>query len=58
MKIIMEVLFRYIVFDEFGEPIRRFRTKHEAEAYVEERPNHVIKELLKPKTDDLVYDCY
>ena len=45
MKITMEVLFRYLVFDDVGEPIRRFRTKHEAECYVIHRPNHSIKRL-------------
>jgi hypothetical protein len=42
---IMEVLFRYLVFDDFGEPIRRFRTKHEAEFYVQDKPNHIIRKL-------------
>ena len=46
----MEVLFRYLVFDDVGEPIRRFRTKHEAECYVLHRPNHIIRRLApKPK---------
>jgi hypothetical protein len=46
---VMEVLFRFLVFDEFGEPIRRFATKHEAEVYCLHRGGHTIKEL--PKTD-------
>lgn len=46
----MEVLFRYLVFDDLGEPIRRFRTKHEADMYVLHRPNHIIRRLPpKPK---------
>jgi hypothetical protein len=43
----MEILFRYLVFDDFGEPIRRFRTKHEAECYVQNKPDHLIKVLPK-----------
>ena len=46
----MEVLFRYLVFDDFGEPHKRFRTKHEAEMYIINRPNHIIRRLApKPK---------
>jgi len=46
----MEVLFRYLVFDDVGEPIMRFRTKHEAECYILHRPNHKIQRLApKPK---------
>ena len=41
----MEVLFRYLVFDDFGDPHKRFRTKHEAEMYIINRPNHTIKRL-------------
>ena len=41
----MEVLFRYLVFDDFGDPHKRFRTKHEAEMYILNRPNHTIKRL-------------
>ena len=55
----MEVLFRYLVFDDVGEPIRRFRTKHEAECYIENRPKHVIKVLPKPPKEnvfDLISD--
>ena len=55
----MEVLFRYLVFDDVNEPIRRFRTKHEAECYVIHRPNHKITRLpLPPKENvfDLIHD--
>ena len=45
MSISMEVLFRYLVFDDFGDPHKRFRTKHEAEMYIINRPNHTIKRL-------------
>lgn len=51
----MEVLFRYIVFDDFGEPIIRFRTKHEADCYVLHRPNHKIKRL-PPQPKENVFD--
>jgi hypothetical protein len=53
----MEILFRYLVFDDFGEPIRRFRTKHEAECYVLHRPNHTIKVLPKPKKEN-IFEIY
>jgi hypothetical protein len=55
----MEVLFRYIVFDDFGEPHKRFRTKHEAEMYVSTKPSHTIKSLPKPPKEnvfDLITD--
>lgn len=45
MNYSMEVLFRYLVFDDFGDPHKRFRTKHEAEMYILNRPNHTIKRL-------------
>ena len=53
--LMMEVLFRYLVFDDLGEPIRRFRTKHEAECYVLHRPNHRIKKL-PPAPIENVFD--
>jgi hypothetical protein len=55
----MEVLFKYLVFDDFGEPIRRFRTKHEAEFYIQDKPNHIIKRLPAPPREnvfDLITD--
>jgi hypothetical protein len=55
MKTIMEVLFRYLVFDDDGEPIRRFRTKHEAEVYIQNRPNHKIVKL-PPQEKENVFD--
>jgi hypothetical protein len=45
MSNFMEVLFRYLVFDDFGDPHKRFRTKHEAEMYIMNRPNHRIERL-------------
>ena len=51
----MEVLFRYLVFDDLGEPIRRFRTKHEADCYVLHRLNHRI-ERLPPAPKENVFD--
>ena len=57
--ILMEVLFRYLVFDDFGDPIMRFRTKHEAEMYIMHRPNHMIKKLPAPPKEnvfDLIKD--
>lgn len=51
----MEVLFRYLVFDDLGEPHRRFRTKHEAECYVANKPNHRI-ERLPPQPKENVFD--
>lgn len=53
----MEILFRYLVFDDFGEPIRRFRTKHEAECYVLNRPKHTIKVLPKPPKEN-IFEIY
>jgi hypothetical protein len=55
MRKIMEVLFRYLVFDDCGEPIRRFRTKHEAECYILHRPKHRI-EKLPPAPRENVFD--
>jgi len=49
----MEVLFRYIVFDDFGEPHKRFRTKHEAEVYMMNKPGHSIKSLPKPPKENM-----
>jgi hypothetical protein len=45
----MDVLFRYIVFDDFGEPHKRFRTKHEAEVYIANKPNHKMEYIKAPK---------
>ena len=53
MSYTMEVLFRYIVFDDFGEPHKRFRTKHEAEVYVMNKPSHSIKSLPKPPKENM-----
>jgi hypothetical protein len=55
----MEVLFRYQVFDDLGEPIRRFRTKYEAECYILHRGNHRIEKLPAPPKEnvfDLITD--
>ncbi len=55
----MEVLFRYQVFDDLGEPIRRFRTKHEAKCYILHRGNHRIEKLPAPPKEnvfDLITD--
>ena len=55
----MEVLFRYLVFDDLGEPIRRFITKHEAECYILHRGNHRIERLPAPPKEnvfDLITD--
>ena len=59
MIIPMEVLFRYLVFDDFGEPVMRFRTKHEAECFVLHKPHHTIKRLPNPPKEnvfDLILD--
>lgn len=59
MNYSMEVLFRYLVFDDFGDPHKRFRTKHEAEMYIINRPHHTIKRLLalpKENVFDLITD--
>ncbi len=53
----MEILFRYLVFDDFGEPIRRFRTKHEAECYILHRPKHTIKVIPKPPKEN-IFEIY
>ena len=55
MSMSMEVLFRYLVFDDVGGPIMRFRTKHEAECYILHRPNHKIQRLA-PKPKENVFD--
>lgn len=55
MNITMEVLFRYLVFDDFDEPHKRFRTKHEAEVYIQNRPNHKIVKL-PPQEKENVFD--
>lgn len=49
----MEILFRYLVFDDCGDAVRRFRTKHEAECYVLHRPNHKIVRLPPPVKEDI-----
>ena len=51
----MEVLFRYLVFDDFDDPHKRFRTKHEAEMYILNRPNHKIVKL-PPQEKENVFD--
>jgi len=59
MNNFMEVIFRYLVFDDLGEPIRRFRTKHEAECYILHRCNYRIERLpALPKENvfDLISD--
>jgi hypothetical protein len=48
-----------LVFDDVGEPIRRFRTKHEAECYILHRGNHRIEklpDLPKENVFDLIKD--
>ena len=55
MNYSMEVLFRYLVFDDFGDPHKRFRTKHEAEMYIQNRPNHKIVKL-PPQEKENVFD--
>ncbi len=49
----MEILFRYLVFDDIGESIRRFRTKHEAECYILHRPEHRIQRLPAPPKENV-----
>jgi hypothetical protein len=59
MSNFMEVLFRYLVFDDVGDPIRRFRTKHEADCYILHRPDHKIVRLPAPPKEnvfDLITD--
>ena len=54
-----QVIFSYLVFDDFGEPMIRFRTKHEADCYVLHRPNHKIQKLPVPPKEnvfDLIKD--
>jgi hypothetical protein len=53
----MEVLFRYLVFDDLGEQHRRFRTKHEAECYVANKPNHRIERLPAPPKEN-IFELY
>ena len=55
MSYAMEVLFRYLVFDDFDDPHKRFRTKHEAEMYILNRPNHKIVKL-PPQEKENVFD--
>lgn len=42
---------RYIVIDEFGEPIRKFYSRNEAKDFIEKRPE--MKILVLPKVDIL-----
>ena len=55
MNYSMEVLFRYLFFDDFGEPHKRFRTKHEAETYIINKPDHKIKRL-PPQPKENIFD--
>ena len=48
-------MFNYLIIDDFGEAIRKFRTKHEAECYVLHRPNHKI-ERLPPQPKENVFN--
>ena len=44
------MIFRYLILDDFGDPIRKFRTRHEAKLYILNKPNHIIRRLApKPK---------
>lgn len=43
-----KVIFGYLVIDDLGESIRRFKTKHEANHYIYNKPNHIIKRLPRP----------
>ena len=51
------MIFRYLILDDFGDPIRKFRTRHEAQFYVLNKPDHLIKtlpKLLKENVFDLI----
>jgi hypothetical protein len=50
----MDISFKYLVFDDSDEPIRRFATKHEAESYVLHRPNHRIEKLPPVPLENLL----
>jgi len=50
-----QVLFRYLVLDDFGDAHKKFRTKHEAETYIINRPDHKI-ERLTPQPKENVFD--
>lgn len=47
------LMFNYLIIDDFGEAIRKFRTKHEALFYVLNKPNHIIKRLPKPPKENV-----
>ena len=46
-------MFNYVVFDDFNETIRKFRTKHEALFYILNKPNHIIKRLPKQPKENV-----
>jgi hypothetical protein len=46
-------MFNYLIIDDFGEAIRKFRTKHEALFYVLNKPNHIIKRLPKAPKENV-----
>ena len=45
--------FRYLVIDDFGDEIRKFMTKHEAQFYVLNKPDHSIKSLPKAPKENV-----
>jgi hypothetical protein len=47
---------RYIVIDEFGEPIRKFYTRRDAKAFVEKRPEMNIVVTPKKNIFDKLFD--
>lgn len=47
---------RYIVIDEFGEPIRKFYTRRDAKTFIEKRPEMKIVVTPKKNIFDKLFD--
>lgn len=39
------MLLKFLVSDEFGEPLRKFYTRQEAEWFITSRPNCTVKQI-------------
>ena len=50
---------QYVVSDEFGDPLRTFLSKQEAEQFIKNREGFTYKKLAVPKVDlyELLGEC-
>lgn len=51
------MLLKYLVLDEFGEPLRKFYTKQTAQWFLDARPNCTLKQIAVEKRvtfDDMI----